>query len=204
MELLPIYSTPVWMSSLPEFEERKEIFLSCVRKFRENNKYGEIKSNIGGYHSPPTLQGEEELRPIFEYACEMALQATQDLNFVPSDVFLTNACVSFNDTRQCMNSQHTHSEVLSGVFYLNIPPESGKLVLVNPGMNSLWSGCALTENKNQFTGENIKIEPEEGGFVLFPSYLPHSVETNNHDDERISISFNMMVFPKGQISTPNS
>lgn len=204
MELLPIYSVPVWMSSLPDFEEQKETFLSSVRSFREKNPEGDNKSNVAGYHSPATLQGQEELRPIFEYACAMAMQAIEDLNFIQSDVFLTSAWVNFNDTRQCMNSQHTHGEVFSGVFYLKAPPESGKLVLVNPGMNTLWSGCSLIKEKNQFTGESIKIEPEEGAFVLFPSYLPHSVETNNHDDERISISFNMMVFPMGQVPMPSA
>ncbi|NBW70846.1 MAG: hypothetical protein EBR32_05505, partial [Bacteroidetes bacterium] len=43
----------------------------------------------------------------------------------------------------------------------------------------------------------IKIEPEEGSIVIFPSYLPHLVEPNNHDDERISISFNVIALPKG-------
>lgn len=202
MELAPIFSIPVWMDVLPDFETQKETFLSSVRQFKERNSKGDTKSNIAGYHSPPTLQGEKKLSPIFEYVCAMALQATQDLNFIESDVFLTSAWVNFNDSRQCMNSQHTHGEVFSGVFYLKIPPESGKLVLVNPGMNTLWTGCSLIKEKNQFTGESIKIEPEEGSIILFPSYLPHSVETNNHDDERISISFNIMVLPQGQITVP--
>ena len=55
--------------------------------------------------------------------------------------------------------------------------------------------------KNQFTGESIRIEPLEGNIILFPSYLPHSVETNNHDEERISISFNIIALPKGFYST---
>ena len=59
--------------------------------------------------------------------------------------------------------------------------------------------CSLTSQKNQFTGESIRIEPIEGNIILFPSYLPHSVETNNHDDERISISFNVIALPKGSI-----
>ena len=49
----------------------------------------------------------------------------------------------------------------------------------------------------------MRIEPEEGSIILFPSYIPHSVETNSHDDERISISFNLMVLPEGQIAVPD-
>ena len=48
------------------------------------------------------------------------------------------------------------------------------------------------------------IEPEEGSILFFPSYLPHSVTTNNHDEERISISFNVIALPKGSIDYPGS
>lgn len=203
MELLSIFSTPVWMSVYPDFEEQKETFLTCVRNFKNKNPQGEQKSNIAGYQSPFTLQGEEELRPLFQYVCEMAMQAVQDLNFISNNIFLTHAWVNFNDTRECMNSEHVHGEVLSGVFYLKVPSGSGKFVLSNPGLNRLWSGISLVKEKNQFTGEMMRIEPEEGSILLFPAYLPHSVETNAHDDERISISFNLMVLPEGQFAVPD-
>lgn len=203
MELLSIFSTPIWMSVYPDFEDQKETFLTCVRDFKNKNPQGELKSNIAGYQSPSSLQGEEELRPLFQYVCEMAIQAVQDLNFVPNNIFLTHAWVNFNDTRECMNSEHVHGEVLSGVFYLKVPQGSGKFVLSNPGLNRLWSGISLVKEKNQFTGEMMRIEPEEGSIILFPSYIPHSVETNSHDDERISISFNLMVLPEGQIAVPD-
>jgi uncharacterized protein (TIGR02466 family) len=197
MELVPIYSTPVWMSVFPEFDGYQETFLSCVENFKENNPQGEEKSNINGYQSPFTLQMEKQLSPLFNYICSLCLQATQDLNFVNCDVFLTNAWVNFNDSRNCMNTEHIHGETFSGVFYLKVPEGSGKLVINNSGINRLWNGCNLTQSKNQFTGEMIKIEPEEGSLIIFPSYLPHSVETNNHDDKRISISFNVIALPKG-------
>ena len=66
----------------------------------------------------------------------------------------------------------------------------------------MWKGCNLSNQKNQFTGESIRIEPVEGNIILFPSYIPHSVETNDHDEERISISFNIIALPKGTID-PN-
>jgi uncharacterized protein (TIGR02466 family) len=113
-------------------------------------------------------------------------------------IALTSAWLNINDTRQCMNSEHVHGDVFSGVFYIKAPEESGKLVLQNPAINRMWNGCALTSQKNQFTGESIRIEPVEGNIILFPSYLPHSVETNNHDDERISISFNIAAMPSAQ------
>jgi len=205
MNLMSIYSVPLWQSEYPEFEEHKEIFLRAVKEYKEENPTRETaKSNVAGYQSPSTLHHVAELRPLLEYICQMGFKAVADLDFVDCDIALTEAWLNINDSRQCMNSEHVHGEVFSGVFYLSAPDESGKLVIQNPGINKMWKGCSLTSQKNQFTGESIRIEPVEGNIILFPSYIPHSVETNNHDEERISISFNLIALPKGSINYPQS
>lgn len=204
MNLMPIYSTPLWQSEYPEFEEHKELFLTTVKEFKEQNPTNTPRSNIAGYQSPRTLQGVEELRPLYEYICQMAFKAVTDLDFIDCDIALTEAWLNVSDSRQCMNTQHVHGEVFSGVFYLQAPEGSGKLRIVNPGINKMWKGGELISQKNQFTGESIRIEPVEGNIILFPSYLPHSVETNDHDEERISISFNIIALPKGSIQQPQS
>jgi len=205
MNLLPIYSVPLWQSEYPEFEEHKEIFLSAIRTYKEENATKKTpKSNVAGYQSPDTLHHVGELRPLFEYICQMAFKSCADLDFIDCDVALTSAWLNVNDSRQCMNSEHVHEDVFSGVFYLQAPDESGKLVVQNPAINKMWKGCSLTSQKNQYTGESIRIEPVEGNIILFPSYIPHSVETNNHDEERISISFTLIALPKGSINYPQS
>jgi len=201
MNLMPIYSVPLWQSEYPEFEEHKEIFLNAIRTYKEENSSIQ-KSNVSGYHSPETLHGVSELRPLFEYICQMGFKAVVDLDFIDCDVALTSAWLNINDSRQCMNTEHVNKDVFSGVFYLKAPEESGKLVISNPAINRMWSGCSLTSQKNQFTGESIRIEPVEGNIILFPSYIPHSVETNNHDEELISISFNLIALSKGSIQYP--
>ena len=205
MNLLPIYSTPLWQSEYPEFDEHKELFLASVKEYREQNPTIEPpRSNIAGYQSPSTLQGQEELRPLFEYICQMAYKAVADLDFVDCDIALTEAWLNVNDSRQCMNVEHIHGDVFSGVFYLQAPEGSGKLAIVNPGINRMWAGCELGLQKNQFTGDRIRIEPVEGNIIIFPSYVPHFVETNDHDEERISISFNIVALHKGTIPQPQS
>ena len=198
---MPIYSVPFWQSEYPEFEEHKEVFLNAVRTYKEENT-SDNKSNVFGYQSPKTLQGLSELKPLFEYICQMAFKAVADLNFIECDIALTSAWLNISDSRQCMHSAHVHGDVFSGVFYLQAPEGSGKLSVVNPGINPMWQGCNLTSQRNPFTAESILIEPIEGNILLFPSYLPHSVLPNDHDEERISISFNVIALPKGTINYP--
>ena len=37
------------------------------------------------------------------------------------------------------------------------------------------------------------VKPEDGLFILFPSYMPHEVHPNQSDEVRISASFNVQV-----------
>lgn len=198
MNLMPIYSVPLWQSEYPNFEEEKEIFLKTIYEYKDQNQSIQ-KSNIFGYHSPENFHQIEVFRPLFEYICKLGNDAITNLEFISSDIAITSSWVNINDSRQCMNSDHVHGDTLSGVFYLKVPEGSGRLVIKNPAINRVWQGCSMTEEKNQFTAEIIKIDPVEGDIIIFPSYLPHSVETNNHDDERISISFNIIAVPKGTI-----
>lgn len=201
MNLTSIYSTPLWQSEYPEFEEYREIFLAAIREYKERNPSKETpRSNVSGYQSPDTLHHVPELEPLFQYICQIGIGACADLDFVDCDIAITSAWLNVNNSRQCMNNVHIHGDVFSGVFYLQAPERSGKLVISNPAINRLWEGCRLAAQKNKFTGESIKIDPREGNIILFPSYLPHSVETNDHDEERISISFNIIALPKGSVN----
>lgn len=201
MNLLSLFSVPIWQSEYPEFKEHKETFLSIVKEYKEKNPTKETpRSNVAGYQSPNTLQNVAELSPLFEYICQMGFKACSDLAFVECDIAMTSAWLNINDSRQCMNSEHVHGQVFSGVFYLQAPEESGNLCIKNLATNSIWTGHDLRYQKNEYTAESIKLEPIEGNVILFPSYVPHSVETNNHDEERISIAFNLIALPKGSIN----
>ncbi|MFB1489700.1 MULTISPECIES: hypothetical protein [unclassified Thiocapsa] len=72
-------------------------------------------------------------------------------------------------------SEHTHDEhdeLLSGVYYVAVPPDSGDLIL--------YDGPS-----------RIHIEPYAGTFLFFPPNLPHAVETNRSASPRLSIGINI-------------
>ena len=71
-------------------------------------------------------------------------------------------------------SEHTHDELdelLSGVYYVKVPRESGDLVLRDGHFR-------------------IQVTPSEGMFLFFPPSLSHRVETNRSGEQRLSIAFN--------------
>lgn len=200
MNIVQVYATPLWESNLPDFEVHQSTFIEAARRFRSDHPDGVSKSNLGGgYQSPMTLTKQPEFAPLFEFVAQMGMKAAFDMQFVQTDVYLTAAWVNFNDRRSAINYDHVHQDTFSGVFYLSVPANSGKLVLTNPGMNPLWQGAMLADQKNKFNADRLRIEPQEGQVYLWPSYLPHGVEPNDHDDERISVSFNVICIPKEHV-----
>lgn len=190
MTAISLFSVPVWKNTLPDFQSLKDPLLCAVRTYKKDNPSGDNKSNLWGYQSPKTLHSISEMRPLFDYVYSVALSAAESIG-LRNDIAIMEAWANFNVNRQSMNHQHTHGGVFSGIFYLNVPDDSGTLALVNPAMNPMWEGLGLVKHPSQYTSESVIIHPVEGEVILWPSYLPHSVGTNNHDDERISVAFNL-------------
>lgn len=203
MNLISLYSIPIWQSEYPEFEENKELFLNIAEKYKQETPKKNLSTNVHGYQSIETLHQVSELSSLFQYICDMCFKSTMDLDFVECDIALTSAWLNVNDSRQCKNLKHIHKDTFSGVFYLKVPDKSGNLIFENCAVNPMWNGLNLCSQKNQFTASTVNIDPIEGNIILFPSYLPHLVENNEHDEERISISFNLIALPKGYINYPD-
>lgn len=79
-----------------------------------------------------------------------------------------------------VTSEHDHDEydeLLSGVYYVQAPPVSGELVIVDK-----YSRTLLT--------------PQAGMFVFFAPAVRHAVNANHSRERRISIGMNFGPLPK--------
>ncbi len=65
-----------------------------------------------------------------------------------------------------------YDELISGVVYLKVPPDSGDLVLMTPG-------------------KEIVLPPICGNFIYFAPETPHRVTENCSNDRRLSIGMNI-------------
>jgi hypothetical protein len=73
-----------------------------------------------------------------------------------------------------VTSEHDHDdydEMLSGVYYVQVPENSGDLVIVDKYSRTV-------------------VQPREGMFVFFAPSVLHSVSMNNSKERRISIGMN--------------
>ena len=100
------------------------------------------------------------------------------------------------------NSPHVHSgNNYSGVFFIKIPKEmSGGRFLFYRNFNdaALNSTAYMGQFKDGYKMQSydypiITIPPKENMLLVFPSWVPHAVETNLSDEDRISLSFNFIL-----------
>ena len=102
------------------------------------------------------------------------------------------------------NSRHTHitytrSLLLSGVYYVKVPENSGRIRFYDPRMIS-----SLNPPDHQYYYDSQLynfIVPQEDMILFFPSWLEHDVEENQSNEERISIGFNIFAVPEGNATT---
>ena len=84
---------------------------------------------------------------------------------------------------------HPHS-IVSGTFYVTVPPGSGALKLEDPRLPMLMAAPARGEDAPEHQRPFIYAEPAAGRVFLWESWLRHEVMPNASKKDRISISFN--------------
>ena len=168
---------------------------NAILKFckQQSKLKGRVESNVGGWQSKDiqtnNVAYNELLSTITTYANEMA----NDIGLIDG-LRIVNSWININDYRD-FNEVHKHPHsTLSGVYYVSVPENSGKIVFENPAYESMiydWTSEKV-KDFTIYTSAKYFYETLVGRLYIFPSWLNHSVESNlNKKEKRISISFNL-------------
>jgi uncharacterized protein (TIGR02466 family) len=84
---------------------------------------------------------------------------------------------------------HPHS-VVSGTFYVAVPPGSGALKLEDPRLPMMMAAPVRRPDAPDELKPFVYVEPVAGSLLLWESWLRHEVVPGRSRAERISISFN--------------
>lgn len=153
---------------------------------------GVVLSNRGGWQSPSDFYQLDSFEQYLDYILTYAISA---LSFYNLDFKLTNMWININK-RGDYNISHCHPDsIMSGVLWIKCPQDCGSLVFNSPNV-FLESKLLSSIDKNikdrvNYHDSFVFNEPSEGRMILFPSHLYHHVESNESEDDRISIAFNL-------------
>lgn len=160
--------------------------IDLEKKCREHKQKNPtvVCSNVGGYQGHNFYDSDllEEIKKTIPFR--------EDLKFKNLNV---NFWVNVNGYKD-WNDLHSHTPYngvfLSGVFYVKTPENCGNLRLYDPRINI----CDSLDMRYYNNGDTYQFyEPKENRLIIFPSWIQHMVEPNQSNEERISISFNILV-----------
>ena len=105
---------------------------------------------------------------------------------------ITQSWTNYTEAGQ-FHHKHTHSNsFISGIFYLQANREIDRIYFHRSGFQMIRLS---PKEWNIWNSESWWFEVGTGDLILFPSHIPHMVETVRNEETRISLSFN--TFPIG-------
>ena len=153
---------------------------------------GVQKTNVNGWHSETNMHEKLEYKPLVDELFKMVNEVFNE-EWLDGQAKLGNMWANINPPGG-YNRPHIHpNSLFSGVYYVKAPINSGQLVCTDPrpGIQT----CMPNRKKGEppkYLWRYIHLQPKENRAVIFPSWLWHSVQPNQSNDIRISISFNFV------------
>lgn len=182
-----LFATRIWQARLPALCGHLDAWLAEVLRMRAASPRPAGRTNRSGWNSSDMAVLERPvfapLREVVHAGCAAALR---DMGVAPVR-FELQSWVNLHD-RGGFNFLHVHEGcLLSGSFYLQVPPGSGRFVFRDP-RPGVVHGYVKGAVPNGYS--DIQLTPEAGLMVLFPCWMEHYVEPHDSDEPRIVIAFN--------------
>jgi len=185
------FSTPIWSHQVPDHEPINQDILA-VMHLLEADSESLNKSNVGGWHSHRQLHQCEEIAHIRQAIGSGCVRCARALAFdFDSFELAINGMWLIRNGPGDLNKAHIHpNTMLSGVYYVQTPPDCGKIEFFDPVMARTATAYPKTEHR-RINANAAAYEPVEGLLLIFPSWLQHWVRPNRGVGDRVSISFNV-------------
>tara|TARA_R100001163_G_C5019104_1_gene162430 strand:+ start:325 stop:927 length:603 start_codon:yes stop_codon:yes gene_type:complete len=151
-------------------------------------------SNVGGWQSNSFFKDTDSFfGPLLHSIEEHCLNYIHEIVSI-QNCFLHNAWININ-SKGDSNFPHDHpGSIVSGVYYVRLPENSGRLVFQNPSgklISTYWNMKGGPNEWNRANSEVWSLDSSEDTLLIFPSWLDHFVQPSESDEDRISISFNV-------------
>ena len=195
-EILKYFAQPIFKYKVENYKTFNKELEEYIYKLKEEDNEGVVRSNRGGWHSKSfkvrekgTIQNrftQELSKYIFDVI------QTYGWKCVPERVVVSEMWAIINKPRD-FNVIHTHPNAyLSAAYYVKAPEKAGRFVIENP-LSVARHSYPAHATKTEYNIKAAALDIEEGDLLLFPAYLPHKVNENKSDEDRIVISFNVNI-----------
>ena len=163
--------------------------IQIIKEFQKNSEKYNYTHYINNRWENIYLSPEDipSVLPLLSFAISKALELFCNILKPHQTLIIPHELLGYDKNEFWFNAtktgestgMHNHIEkaIVSGVFYLQVPDNSGNL-------------CFKSGKNNE-----LEVETKTGQIIFFPSELDHYVHENKSDKMRISLAFNCYKFP---------
>lgn len=202
MQIENFFPVPVMTVNMPDdmLDKSKSTAETYIqsKNWSQQRHFGRT---ITSYHSDTTINYAGHFDPrLAQFINLSAREYMNHTGFNPDSDLRIESWLNLNlpDTH---HGRHEHFGCfISGVLWLVTPENSGNFTIFDPistrAQNNVQYNFARIPN-NEYNRNIHSIVPSEGKLIMFPSWLQHQVESNESNDARISIAFNIWMTNNG-------
>ena len=191
--ITPLFPVIIHRFNIPNFKDIEKTLIKNSYEQRKKDPKGRIISNRGGWQSS-IFRGEDN---IIRSTLFSSLSSYFESNKIfECNIGLEGWWININGKGDYNELHHHPSCDLSGVFWIKTPVDCGSIVFNSPqdfvqAKELKYYSSQVKEDWKQFG--SYHFSPTAGFIMVFPSFLLHQVRPNQSTEDRISVSFNLLL-----------
>ena len=155
----------------------------------KNNQQSKFNSNPGCWRSSFDYQNIDWLVDELKFSLSNLVEfyMKEDLSYKHRFISTINKIDHWTNINEpnSFNRLHVHRSFDYSACYYIQADGTGDLTFHNPA--NLMSECGPN---TPFTSR-MSYQPKDGDLLVWPAWMPHEVEVNNSDKQRVNIAFNI-------------
>ena len=189
-EVVRLFPTFVWKCQLrPEI--REPINQSMADRVGELRRGLPPLARGQAWQSGHGLHKSERLRGLISCIDAAVDAVLAFLSIENREVSITGCWANVN-APGAAHRMHAHpNNFLSGAYYVQVPDGGNTVNFHDPRAQTALIRPPVSE-LTAYNTDQVVVGVSAGTLLVFPAWLLHSVDANGSDQERISVSFNVM------------
>ena len=189
-DVLRMFPSFVWKAELEQ-----DVHLSINRKIVV--KLDDLRQSMPELAPGEAWQSDQALHRLAEFgelvSCiDAAVSEVLDFLKIGAEPFEITALWANMSAAGAAHRMHSHpNNFLSGVYYVQAQEGADTINFHDPRAQTGIIRPPVTELTAENT-DQVVVSVENGSLLVFPAWLPHSVDANSSGKTRISLSFNVM------------
>jgi uncharacterized protein (TIGR02466 family) len=189
-EVVPMFPTLLWKIRVKP-QLRQEIEAKIIGALEALRRDLPRLEPGRGWQSEQALHERQDFGDLVACVSDATRSVLRFLR-IGYDVFEITGCWATVLAKGAAHRSHSHpNNFLSGVYYVRTHPGADTINFHDPRPQASVIRPPVVELTAENT-DQVVVKVSDGTLLLFPAYLEHSVDATESEQERISISFNVM------------